>query len=62
MTNIFENKTVPRGMRTSGESQFNQAQSFDNTKNPAVYNRTQNGMALNDFVDLIANESAHSAF
>ena len=62
MTKIFENKTAPRGMRTSGENNFHQNLSFDNSKNQNPFSKTQNNMNLTDFVDLMANETGRGVF
>lgn len=60
MSNIFENKTAPRGMKANGANKFHQNLSFDNASNrqKSGFNKTQGpgNMNMNDFVDLMSNE------
>lgn len=67
MTNIFENKTAPRGMKSTGMNKFHQNLSFDNASNrqKSGFNKTHGAGNLNmhDFVDLMSNEGrGHGVF
>ena len=67
MSNIFENKVAPRGMKSSGVNKFHHNLSFDNASNRQKnsFSKTQNAnnLTMNDFVDLMTNEGrTHGVF
>ena len=58
MTNIFENKTGPKGMKGSTQNAFNQNLSFDNAsqRKGASFAKTQgpSNLTMSDFVDMMS--------
>ena len=67
MSNIFENKVAPRGMKSTGPNKFHHNLSFDNAsnrqKNSFSKTHNANNLTMNDFVDLMTNEGrTHGVF